>query len=176
MRHDFDDEPTIIIEKHGAGAGSFLVGIALGAAAALLFAPRTGIETRQIIGRRARDARDRALDVADDVSHQVTDQFGRARDAVTERVDRAREAVDLKRRQVQRAIDAGRTAAAEAREDLERRIAETKAAYQAGARVAREEMERGRVAGAAGAVAGGAGAAGAAVAIDGGVSELDDEI
>lgn len=169
MRHDaHDDEPTIIIEKHSGSAGSFLVGIALGAGLALLFAPHTGTETRQLLGRRARDARDRALDVADDMTHQVTDQFGRAREVVTERVDRARQAVDLKRRQVQRAIDAGRTAAADARDDLERRIAETKAAYQAGARVAREEMERGRIAGAAGA----AGAIGA----DLGATDLDDDV
>jgi gas vesicle protein len=172
MRHDaHDDEPTIIIEKHGGGAGSFLVGIALGAGLALLFAPRPGTETRQIIGRRARDARDRALDVADDVTHQVTDGIDRARGAVNERVDRARQAVDLKRRQVRRAIDAGRSAASDARDDLERRIAETKAAYQAGARVAREEMGRGRVAGAAGAA--GAGAAGA---IDAVVAESEDEL
>jgi gas vesicle protein len=169
MRHDaHDDEPTIIIEKHGGGAGSFLVGLALGAGMALLFAPRAGTETRQLIGRRARDARDRARDMADDVTHQVSDQIERARGAVTDRVDRAREAVDLKRRQVRRAIDAGRTAAADARGDLERRIAETKAAYQAGARVAREEMERGRIAGAAGATGAAAGAAD--------VLELDDEV
>ena len=143
MRHDaYDDEPTVIIEKHSGSVGSFLVGLAFGAGLALLLAPQPGIETRRAIGRRARDARDRAFDAADDVTNRVTDEFGRAREAVTDRVDRARQAVDLKRRQVQRAIDAGRTAATEARDDLERRIAETKAAYQAGARVAREELDR----------------------------------
>ena len=143
MRHDaYDDEPTVIIEKHSGSVGSFLVGLAFGAGLALLLAPQPGIETRRAIGRRARDARDRAFDAADDVTTRVTDEFGRARVAVTDRVDRARQAVDLKRRQVQRAIDAGRTAATEARDDLERRIAETKAAYQAGARVAREELDR----------------------------------
>jgi poly-gamma-glutamate capsule biosynthesis protein CapA/YwtB (metallophosphatase superfamily) len=35
-------------------------------------------------------------------------------------------------------MEAGRAAAQQARDDLERRIAETKAAYQAGAEVARE--------------------------------------
>jgi gas vesicle protein len=143
MRHDaYDDEPTVIIEKHSGSVGSFLVGLAFGAGLALLLAPQPGVETRRLIGRRARDARDRAFDAADDVTTRVTDEFGRARVAVTDRVDRARQAVDLKRQQVQRAIDAGRTAATEARDDLERRIAETKAAYQAGARVAREELER----------------------------------
>lgn len=170
MRHDeYDDEPTLIIEKHSAGVGSFLVGLAVGAGVALLFAPQPGTATRQAIGRRARDARDRALDVADDVGHQVTDQFGRAREAVTDRVDRARQAVDLKRRQVQRAVEAGRNAAEQAREDLERRIAETKAAYQAGARVAREELRSGRGVAATGGLAG-------ASEADAGVADFDDDV
>ena len=44
----------------------------------------------------------------------------------------------MKRDQVARAVQAGREAAQQARSDLERRLAETKAAYQAGAQVARE--------------------------------------
>jgi hypothetical protein len=39
---------------------------------------------------------------------------------------------------VSRAVDAGREAASQAREDLESRLAQTKAAYNAGADVARE--------------------------------------
>ncbi|GLC26260.1 YtxH domain-containing protein [Roseisolibacter agri] len=165
MRHDeYDDEPTVVIEKHSGSVGSFLIGLAVGAGVALLFAPQPGIETRRQISRRARDARDRAMDLADDVTNQITDQIDRTREVVTERVDRAREAVDLKRRQVRRAIDAGRTAATEARVDLERRIAETKAAYQAGARVAREELERGRV------------GSGLEAGADAGVADLDDDV
>ena len=172
MRHDasYDDEPMVVIEKHSGSVGSFLVGLAFGAGLALLFAPQPGVDTRRAIGRRARDARDRAFDAADDVTTRVTDEFGRAREVVTDRVDRARQAVDLKRRQVQRAIDAGRSAAYEAREDLERRIAETKAAYQAGARVAREELERPRAAGLAS--PGLAGASGADV----GAADDDDDL
>ena len=51
--------------------------------------------------------------------------------------DTARQAVELKRQQVSNAVHAGRAAAQQAREDLERRIAETKASYDAGAAVAR---------------------------------------
>jgi uncharacterized membrane protein len=42
-----------------------------------------------------------------------------------------------KKEQVSRAMEAGREAAHQARTDLERRLAETKAAYNAGADVAR---------------------------------------
>ncbi len=121
-----DDERVVIIEKQSAGVGSFLLGLGLGAAAALLLAPRAGSDTRRQLSRRAQDAggtaRRRAQGLVDDVSTGVTDQF-----------ERARSAVEMRRHQVQRAVEAGRVAAAQAREDLERRLAETKAAYQAGA-------------------------------------------
>lgn len=141
MRHEeFDDEPYLIIEKNNGSVGSFLLGAAIGAGVALLLAPKTGLETRADLARQARQARDRARDLADDVQGQVTDRIAGARDAVNQRVDRARQAVDLKRRQVERAVEAGRVAAQQAREDLERRIAQTKAAYQAGTTAARETI------------------------------------
>ena len=141
MRHDeIDDEPYVIIEKNTGSVGSFLIGIAVGAGIALLLAPQSGEETRAEIARQARQARDRARDLADDMTEQVSDRVRGARDAVNVRVDRARRAVDLKRRQVERAVEAGRAAAQQARADLERRIAETKAAYNAGADVARDTV------------------------------------
>lgn len=137
--HDHDD-PYVVIEKHSGSVGSFLFGLGVGAAVALLLAPEPGVETRRRVARRARNvgdsARYRARGIAGDVQAEVTGRIDRAREAVTSRVDRARDAVDLKRQQVQRAVEAGRVAAQHAREDLERRIAETKAAYQAGAQVA----------------------------------------
>jgi gas vesicle protein len=143
MRQDeIDDEPYLIIEKNSGSVGSFLVGLAVGAGIALLLAPKSGEETRRDIARQARQARDRARDLADDASRHVSRRNTEARDAVTQRVDRARQAVDLKRRQVERAVEAGRAAAQQARADLERRIAQTKAAYQAGTTAARETMKQ----------------------------------
>jgi gas vesicle protein len=161
--HDHRDDPYVVIEKHSGSVGSFLIGLGVGAAVALLLAPQPGVETRRLVARRARNAgdaaRDRARGFAGDVSAEVGGRIDRARGAVTARVDRARDAVELKRQQVQRAVEAGRQAAQHAREDLERRIAETKAAYQAGTQVARDVGDRpaARAAAAAGAVAGGAG-------------------
>ncbi len=133
--HDHDD-PYVVIEKHSGSVGSFLFGLGVGAAVALLLAPQPGVETRRRVAGGARRAsgaaRERALGLADEVQTEVTERIDRARYAVTSRVDRARDAVELKRQQVQRAVEAGRVAAAHAREDLARRIAETKAAYQAG--------------------------------------------
>ena len=56
-------EPYVIVEKREAGIGPFLLGLALGAGAALLFAPQTGEETRRGIARRARRAQEAAQDL-----------------------------------------------------------------------------------------------------------------
>jgi gas vesicle protein len=131
-----DDEPFVVIEKEQGTLSSFFVGLAIGAGLALLFAPRSGVETRREIKRRARSAERAARRVASDVTDTVTDKFHDARRRVEHRIDRTRQAIEMKKEQVQRAMEAGRAAAQEAREELERRIAETKAAYQAGGEVA----------------------------------------
>ncbi len=137
-RYDFDDDDRyVVIENHSAGVGPFLIGLAVGAGIALLFAPRSGEATRRDIKRRALRVRRAAEQVASDVADTVSDSFNDARRRVEEKIDAAREAVDIKREQVQRAMEAGRAAAREARSELEQRIAETKAAYNAGVTVAR---------------------------------------
>ena len=136
--HDHDDEPYIVIEKHSSGdVGNLLLGVLIGAGVALLFAPRSGQETRREIGRKARQAGDAVKGVAEEVTGQVVDTFEGAKARVEEQIDSARSAIESKKRQVSRAMDAGREAAAQARGDLERRLAETKAAYNAGGDVAR---------------------------------------
>jgi gas vesicle protein len=133
-RHEFEDgEPYVVIERHEeTSVGPFLIGLALGAAAALLFAPRSGRATRRDIRRRALRVRRAAERAATDARDGVVDKFQDARRKVEEQIDTARSAIDLKRRQVHRAMDAGRAAAQEARDELEQRIAESKAAHAAG--------------------------------------------
>jgi gas vesicle protein len=137
MRHDEHDEPYIVIEKHSAGVSDFLLGALIGAGVALLFAPRSGRETRRDISRRARAAQDRVRDVAEGMTEQVVDTFEGARSRIEEQLETARSAIVAKKDQVSRAMEAGREAAHQARTDLEKRLAETKAAYNAGAEVAR---------------------------------------
>lgn len=133
-RYDFDDEPYVVIERHeDAGVGPFLVGLAIGAGVALLFAPRSGRATRRDIKRRAMRVRDAAEQTVTDVRDNVLDTFEQARQRVEDQIETARSAVDLKKRQFTRAVDAGRAAAEEARLELEQRIAQSKASYRAGA-------------------------------------------
>ena len=138
-----DDEPFVVIEKQTGSAGAFLIGAAIGAGIALLFAPRSGVETRMEIQRSARRVRDRAADWVEPPPDRSPDTSTDAGARGAPPIDRARQAVDMKRQQVSRAMEAGRAAAHQARADLERRISETKAAYQAGADVARNGPSRG---------------------------------
>ena len=129
--YDWDDEgPYVVIERNEPGVSAFVMGIAIGAGLALLFAPRTGIETRRELQRRARRVGDQAQDFVAEVSDSVTERFNVARANVESRIDSAKQAVEIKRRQVTNAVDAGRAAAQQARVELEQRIAETKAAYK----------------------------------------------
>jgi gas vesicle protein len=126
-----DDEPYVVIEKHeSAGIAPFLVGLAVGAGVALLFAPRSGRATRRDIKRRAMRVRQAAEDTVTGVTDTVVGGFQSARQRVEDQIDSARQAIDLKKRQVSRAMEAGRAAAEEARVELEQRIAESKAAYR----------------------------------------------
>lgn len=122
--------PYVVVEKSETGIGTFLLGIALGAGAALLFAPQTGEQTRRGIARSARRAQDAAQDFVEDVSGTVQDKFREVRATVEERIEATLDAVDDRKRRVTNAFHAGKAAARESRAELEQRIAETKAAYK----------------------------------------------
>lgn len=129
--YDWDeDEPYVVIEQKPAGVGSFIFGLAVGAGLALLFAPRSGAETRRDLQRRAREVGDQAQDLVSELTESVGSTIKHAKDSVEDRIDATRDAIELKRRQVSNAVDAGRAAAQQARVELEQRIAETKAAYK----------------------------------------------
>jgi len=66
---------------------AFLAGAAVGAAVALLYAPATGEETRDYLGQRAREGRDRAADAA----RQGRELLNRQRESFTTAFERARQ-------------------------------------------------------------------------------------
>jgi len=79
-------------EGAGAGAGNvllaFLVGALSGAAVALLYAPKSGRETREYLGEKAREGRARAADAA----AKSRDVLNQGRETITTAIDRGREA------------------------------------------------------------------------------------
>ena len=81
----------------GIGAGSvllaFIAGAVTGAAVALLFAPASGEETRQLLGDRAREGRERAAEAA----RQGRELLNRQRDGLNTAFERGREAFNTAR-------------------------------------------------------------------------------
>ncbi len=142
-----DDDRVVIVERHSSGVSHLLMGMAIGACAALLLAPQSGAETRRDIRRRALRVRRAAEDAVQGVADTVSETVDGAKRGVAERIDSVRDEIELKRRQFNRAMDAGRDAAREARGELEGRLAETKAAYDAGADVVRSARAGRRPAG-----------------------------
>jgi gas vesicle protein len=76
----------------GAGAGSillaFILGAVGGAAVALLYAPQTGTETREMLGEKASESRDRAAVAAE----KGREYINQGRETLTSAIDRGREA------------------------------------------------------------------------------------
>jgi len=76
----------------GAGAGSillaFLLGAVAGAAVALLYAPAAGQETREFLGEKAREGRERAADAA----AKGRDMINQGRETISTAIERGRDA------------------------------------------------------------------------------------
>ncbi len=145
-RHEeYDDDRVVIVERDGGSSsmGTFLLGLAIGAGAALLFAPASGEETRARLQEEARRAGKRVKDMTDEFTDELTDRVERTRSAVDERVSRAREAVTSRARAVGDAASAGRDAAIQARTELERAVSDSKRAYADSRRAFRESRAAG---------------------------------
>ncbi|HMK30026.1 MAG TPA: YtxH domain-containing protein [Terriglobales bacterium] len=84
---------------NGNSFGWFLAGLGIGAAIGILYAPRSGEETRQMVRDRAEEQRDR-----------VTRRAREARQQANQWVDRGKDFVQQQKEQLKTAYDAGRQA------------------------------------------------------------------
>lgn len=137
MPHVRDDGAVIIVEKSNGGIGGFLLGLLVGAGAALLFAPQSGEETRQVIRDRSRQLRDDAYGRAEDLQERVEEGYERAKERLEEGFETARRTVKDKRADANSALDAGKAAVTSARDELERRLSDSRASR----RKAQDESE-----------------------------------
>lgn len=125
------DQPIVVVEKKDSSIGPFLLGAAVGAVAGLLFAPRTGEETRRELEEGASQLKDDAGRKLGDLRREVEEAYDRVRREMEEGLDTARTEMQGRRRQAEDAVNAGREAARRAREELDARMAERKAAARA---------------------------------------------
>jgi gas vesicle protein len=124
---DHDDVPYVVIEKKSGGASAFLIGAIVGAGLALLFAPRSGRETREELKAGVARMRDRANDTVRGLQETMTDTLDSVRDEVNDRIDSAREA-----------FEAGRQAARDTRRQMEHKVQDARARVRAGIDAARQ--------------------------------------
>jgi hypothetical protein len=66
-------QPAVVIERRGGGGGiaMFLLGLAVGAGIALLYAPQAGDETRALLRRKARRMKRTVRDAAEDARDEI---------------------------------------------------------------------------------------------------------
>ena len=131
MARHRDDDDVVVVEKSGSPVVPFLWGLAVGAAVALLLAPTSGEELRDNLKSRARRFKDLAVEKAGDLEEEVGGTYERARAKVEEELDAARRYVGDTREAAHDVVSAGKAAATTAREELERRLAEARAARRA---------------------------------------------
>lgn len=129
MRNGENDDLDIVIEERGGGLRTFVLGMLVGAGAALLLAPRTGRDTQRELARALGGLRDGGVDGARD---SLTGWMGSTRGRVTGRLDDARQAMDEGLGRVRGAVEEGRMAARQARTELRRRMDEARDTYRAG--------------------------------------------
>jgi gas vesicle protein len=92
--------------------GGFLVGSVIGVATALLFAPRSGQETRAEIRDRAVDLRDRTTETVKDTVSQAKSKAYELKDTVVEKAEdlkqRGKQVVSRKLDDVSQAAETGK--------------------------------------------------------------------
>jgi gas vesicle protein len=90
--------------------GLLTVGAVIGAAAALLLAPRTGDETRELLRERGADLARQARDRGSELARRAQETVGEAQNRAQEYLGRGRDAVEDTSAQLKAAFEAGRGA------------------------------------------------------------------
>ncbi|HSD66064.1 MAG TPA: YtxH domain-containing protein [Vicinamibacteria bacterium] len=93
---------------------SFLLGALSGAALAILFAPRSGRETREMLGERMRETADRGRRLGE----QALEKGREAAEDASGYLDRQREALEKRRDRLAAAVEAGRQAYRDEKEKM----------------------------------------------------------
>ena len=105
-------------DDHNGGASgivlSFLVGALSGAALAVLFAPRSGRETREMLGEKLRETSERGRQAGE----QALERGRATADEAARYVERQREALEKRRDRLASAVEAGRQAYRDEKEKM----------------------------------------------------------
>ena len=122
-----NDRPVVIVERE-SGLGAFFFGLALGAGLALLFAPKSGEETRRELRNQGRRLRATAGEKAAEFRDMLDGGYEETRSRVEDRIAHAKQVIEEKRDGAKEAMEAGKAAVHSARAELERRLSKARSA------------------------------------------------
>ena len=88
----------------------FLAGAGVGAVFALLFAPKSGRETREMLARGAAEGRDYLVNKASEGKQYMETAGRKAGEDISAFVDRSKEALQRQKEQLSAAFEAGKSA------------------------------------------------------------------
>jgi len=90
--------------------GAFLLGGFIGAAIALLYAPKSGRETRKDISKVAKRAKRGTVDLAEDIAESVSDFTSDMKDKAADIIDRGKELSEGARKEILSTLEHGQKA------------------------------------------------------------------
>lgn len=88
-------------------AGAFLIGGLIGAGIALLYAPKSGRQTRRDISKAAKRIKNDTVELVEDTIHAINDFASDVKDRTTEIIDRGVELSDTAKKEILRSLESG---------------------------------------------------------------------
>lgn len=87
--------------------GAFLLGGLIGATVALLYAPKSGRETRKDISKTARRIKRGAVDLVEDISESVSDFTSDVKDKAADIIDRGKDLSESAKKEILATLEHG---------------------------------------------------------------------
>ena len=121
------------IEDNGGGSGFgwFLVGLGIGAAIGVLYAPQAGTDTRESLAEGARERAEYLKQKSREAAAQANKYVDAGKEQFGDYVERGKQAVDRSRSQVEEYVDRGRKVVAKHASKVSAAVDAGKNAYAA---------------------------------------------
>ncbi|HEX3880014.1 MAG TPA: YtxH domain-containing protein [Bryobacteraceae bacterium] len=107
-----DLKVDLTVEDHmdKNGLSSFLMGLGVGVAIGMLFAPKSGQETRELIKNKAGEGADFVKSKSGDIKQSASEWVDKGKQSASEWVDKGKEAVRSQKENLSDAVEAGKQA------------------------------------------------------------------
>ncbi len=106
MSYEYEGKGTNVGEK----VFYFVMGGIVGATVALLFAPKSGVETRELIAKKAKETKDTSSEKIKELQEKLKEAKEKISEQATELSKRGKELLDKKKEVLSSAIEAGKKA------------------------------------------------------------------